>query len=109
MLFLLIGLLGVAFLAADPVRLAIGALCIPLVLAARAISVALPMPLWRRLMPVKTAFPLMVWGGLRGGLSLAMALALPTGPNKELIVTIAYVVVLLSVLVQSLTVRRALV
>jgi CPA1 family monovalent cation:H+ antiporter len=108
MLFLLIGLLGVTLLAADPVRLLIGAACIPLVLVARAISVGLPLPFWNKLLPFRSAFPVMVWGGLRGGLSIAMALSLPNGEMKDLLVTIAYVVVLFSVLVQGATIRRVL-
>jgi CPA1 family monovalent cation:H+ antiporter len=108
MLFLLIGLLGVTLLAADPVRLLIGAACIPLVLVARAISVGLPLPFWNKLLPFRSAFPVMVWGGLRGGLSIAMALSLPNGEMKDLLVTVAYVVVLFSVLVQGATIRRVL-
>jgi CPA1 family monovalent cation:H+ antiporter len=105
-LFLLIGLLGVTLLAGVPIRLLVGVACIPLVLAARAISIAAPLPFWRKLLPFRTTFPVMVWGGLRGGISIAMALALPAGEFKDLIVTITYVVVLFSVLVQGSTIRR---
>jgi CPA1 family monovalent cation:H+ antiporter len=107
-LFLLIGLLGVGLLAGEPSRLLIGAACIPLVLAARAISVGAPLPFWRRLLPFRTTFPVMVWGGLRGGLSIAMALSLPAGEYRDLIVTITYVVVLFSVLVQGATIRSVM-
>lgn len=108
MLFLLIGLLGVTLLAAEPMRLLIGAACIPLVIAARAASVGLPLPFWRKLFPFRSTFPVMVWGGLRGGISIAMALSLPNGEIKDLLVTVAYVVVLFSVLVQGATIRRVL-
>jgi CPA1 family monovalent cation:H+ antiporter len=82
-LFLLIGLLGVTLLAGEPGRLLIGAACIPLVLAARAVSVAAPLPFWSKLLPFRATFPVMVWGGLRGGLSIAMALSLPNGEYKD--------------------------
>ncbi|HWA00999.1 MAG TPA: sodium:proton antiporter [Caulobacterales bacterium] len=105
-LFLLIGLLGVALLAGDPTRLLVGALAVPLVMAARAISVGAPLLFWSKLFPFGSTFGVLVWGGLRGGISIAMALSLPAGPTKELIVTATYVVVLFSVLVQGVTVQR---
>ncbi|MES1202993.1 MAG: sodium:proton antiporter, partial [Pseudomonadota bacterium] len=80
-LFLLIGLLGVALLAGDPTRLLIGALAIPLVMAARAISVGAPLLFWSKLFPFNSTFGVLVWGGLRGGISIAMALSLPEGPT----------------------------
>jgi CPA1 family monovalent cation:H+ antiporter len=52
--------------------------------------------------------PVMVWGGLRGGISIALALALPAGPAKDLLVTATYVVVLFSVLAQGSTIGRVL-
>jgi monovalent cation:H+ antiporter, CPA1 family len=55
---------------------------------------------------------ILTWGGLRGGLSIAMALSLPDGPSKNLILTIAYGIVVFSIVVQGLTLetvaRRAL-
>jgi CPA1 family monovalent cation:H+ antiporter len=49
--------------------------------------------------------PLLVltWGGLRGGLSVAMALSLPEGPSKAPVLTIAYGIVVFSIVVQGLT------
>jgi len=105
-LFLLIGLLGVTLLASAPERLLLGALCIPLVLAARAISVGVPLLFWRKLLPFGSTFPVLVWGGLRGGISIAMALSLAAGPTRDVIVTATYIVVLFSVLVQGATVQR---
>jgi CPA1 family monovalent cation:H+ antiporter len=52
--------------------------------------------------------PVLVWGGLRGGISIALALSLPAGPIKDLLVTATYVVVLFSVLVQGSTVSKVI-
>jgi monovalent cation:H+ antiporter, CPA1 family len=51
---------------------------------------------------------LLTWGGLRGGISVALALALPASPHRDAIITVTYVVVLFSILVQGLTLSRAL-
>lgn len=102
-LFLLIGLEGVALLGrVDLVVVAVAA--IPLVLAARALSVGAPLLLWRRSLPFASTMPVMLWGGLRGGISIALALSLPAGPVKDLLVTATYVVVVFSVLVQGATI-----
>lgn len=99
-LFLLIGLEAVV-LAGRIGLMGIGLLTIPLVLVARAISVGLPLLAWRRLLPFRLAFPALTWGGLRGGISIALALSLPHGPMKDVLVAATYVVVLFSVLVQG--------
>jgi CPA1 family monovalent cation:H+ antiporter len=44
---------------------------------------------------------------LRGAISVALALALPAGPERGAIITVTYVVVLFSILVQGLTLSRA--
>ncbi len=106
-LFLLIGLEVVA-IATDVGHLLVGVASIGLVLAARAASVGLPMLLMSRFSPfTKGAFPILVWGGLRGGISIALALSLPEGPIKETILTATYVVVVFSVIVQGATVGTA--
>lgn len=103
-LFLLIGL--EALVVIDRFGLiGLGILTIPLVLVARAISVGVPLLMWRDLLPFKTAFPIMTWGGLRGGISIALALSLPVGPIKDVLVAVTYVVVLFSVLVQGGTIK----
>ena len=106
-LFLLIGFEVVAISLAWPVLLA-GLVAIPIVLAARFVSISLPMTLLRlagqRLTP--GVVRIMTWGGLRGGISVALALSLPYGPERMTVLTICYIVVLFSILVQGLTIER---
>lgn len=106
-LFLLIGLEGVALLGETPLLL-VGLAAIPLVLLARALSVAAPLLLWSKSLPFRTTLPVLVWGGLRGGISIAMALSLPNGEPKNLLLTATYVVVLFSVLVQGATISSVI-
>jgi len=74
---------------------------VPLVLAARLISVGLPYAFLRRRYPfAPSAFGIMIWGGLRGGLSVAMALSLPAGSERDLLVAVTYGVVVFGLLVQ---------
>lgn len=102
-LFLLIGLEAVVL--ADRIGLlGLGLLTIPLVLVARALSVGVPLLFWRSLLPFKLAFPVMTWGGLRGGISIALALSLPGGPMKDILVAATYMVVLFSVVAQGGTI-----
>ena len=90
-------------------------LIIPLVLIARLISIGLPFSLLRlRHHYNPLTVPILVWGGLRGGLSLAMAMSLPTGvslmaePNidlRELIIMLTFSCVIFSIIVQGLTIK----
>jgi CPA1 family monovalent cation:H+ antiporter len=50
------------------------------------------------------AVTILTWAGLRGGISVALALSLPPGPERPVILAITYVVVVFSILVQGLTV-----
>jgi CPA1 family monovalent cation:H+ antiporter len=82
-----------------------GLLAVPLVLAGRALSVALPMAVlrpWRTFVP--GTFRALTWGGLRGAIPLALALNLPAGPEKSLILVSTYVVGLFSLLIQGSTI-----
>ena len=54
------------------------------------------------------AIPILVWSGLRGGISVALALSLPVSPAKDLLLACTYTVVIFSILVQGLTVRKVL-
>jgi len=102
-LFLLIGLEGMVLLG-TPLFLIVGAAAVPLVLVARTLSVGAPLAFWRKSLPFASAMPVMVWGGLRGGISIALALSLPADGPKDILVTATYVVVLFSVLIQGATI-----
>lgn len=83
-------------------------LVILLVLLARYLAILIPFTLARRWLDLDSKAPLMLtWGGLRGGLSIAMALSIDNMlPQKAFIVTITYAIVLFSVIVQGLTMER---
>ena len=49
---------------------------------------------------------ILTWGGLRGGVSVALALALPLGPERDLLLSITYIVVLSSILLQGLSIGK---
>ena len=106
-LFLLIGLEAIV-VAQRWGLIGLGVLTIPLVLAARAVSVGVPLFAWRKLLPFRLTFPIMTWGGLRGGISIALALSLPASPVKDVLVVATYLVVLFSVLVQGGTIKAVI-
>jgi len=81
------------------------------VLASRFVTVASIINLLRRLRGGDRrtgpgAVRLLTWGGLRGGVSLALALSLPLGEQRDMVLTLTYLVVLMSILLQGLTVGR---
>jgi CPA1 family monovalent cation:H+ antiporter len=107
-LFLLIGL-EILIVTVSNQTVILGIFAIAAVLLGRLISVGIPITLLR----LKTDFDkgtirLLTWGGLRGGLSIAMALSLPESPEKSIILTLTYAVVLFSILVQGLSFRRVI-
>jgi CPA1 family monovalent cation:H+ antiporter len=87
--------------------LTLGILAIVIVLIARFISVLLPYSLLKHeeSKPIKTV-AILTWGGLRGGISIALALSLGDNTSSELILYITYSVVLFSILVQGLSIGR---
>jgi CPA1 family monovalent cation:H+ antiporter len=104
-LFLIIGL-EVLAVEGETAFLLAGALMIPVVLLARWVSVALPVRLLRDRELSPDTVKVLTWGGLRGGISVALALSLPPGPERELLLTVSYVVVVFSILVQGTTLKR---
>lgn len=104
-LFVLIGVEVVALDFAEPLLIA-GAVAIPVVLFARWTSVGIPITLLRRLRAFTPhAVKVLTWSGLKGGISVALALSLPAGPERGLLVTATYLVVCFSIVVQGLTVE----
>ncbi len=104
-LFLAIGFEVLALTLSGEIFLAI-AVAIPLTLAARFISVATPLTVLRLGRTfTKGAVPVLTWGGLRGGISVALALSLPDVPSKDVILAATYGVVIFSIVVQGLTIE----
>lgn len=106
LLFLLIGL-EMIVLSFKPVTVWIGLLAIAVVLMARLISVFLPTFLlsFRRSVE-RSLVPILTWGGLRGGISVALALSLPRGEYRDAVVSITYMIVVFSIVVQGLTIGK---
>ena len=106
MLFVLIGL-EVLVLSFKLEYLIAGLIMIPVVLLIRFISVGVPVSL----MKLRQSFTpkiirILTWGGLRGGISIALVLTLPPGEYREELLVITYVIVVFSILVQGLTVGK---
>lgn len=85
----------------------LGIACILVTLLARYIAIRVP----TIIIPFKEKFSkgtitLLVWGGLRGGVSIALALSLPQGPYKEAIIAATYFVVVFSIIVQGLSISK---
>ena len=82
-------------------------LIIPVVIFARWCSVAASIALLSRRRPFRRGIiPILTWGGLRGGLSVAMALSLPQSPWRATIIAITYGVVIFSIAIQGTTIKR---
>lgn len=107
-LFLPIGL-EVVMISQDWRLIVLGFATIPLVLLARAISVLGPLAALRPLRDLGPMAPVtLIWGGLRGGISVALVLVLPDGPARSIALAATYVVVLFSVIVQGSMIERVL-
>ena len=107
-LFVLIGLEILIISTTGPLLLA-GVLAIFVVLIGRFVSVFIPVTFLRRYREFSPhVIKILTWGGLRGGISVALALSLPAGTERETILSITYVVVIFSILVQGLTIGHLL-
>lgn len=84
-----------------------GCISVIIVLIARLISVAVPIFFLKfKKTFEKHALAILTWGGLRGGISVALALSLPKSPVNDILVSITYIIVLFSIIVQGLTIGR---
>lgn len=105
-LFVLIGL-EILILTFTRQFVAVGVFMIPVILLARFISVGIPITLLRAFKTFSPGvIPLLTWSGLRGGISIALALSLPMGPERQVILVMTYTVVVFSIVIQGLTIDK---
>lgn len=105
-LFVLIGM-EILVLTIDLSFLLAGLIAIPIVLACRYLSLLLPINFFKKKLNfVPNTNIIMTWGGLRGGISIALALGLTPEMHRDLFLVVTYVVVVFSILVQGLTVGK---
>lgn len=105
-LFMLIGL-EIIILNINGNHVAAGVLMFFVVLMARFIAVGIPVSILK----LRQSFhphvvTILTWGGIRGGISVALALSLPLGPERNVIVAITYVIVIMSVILQGLSIKN---
>jgi CPA1 family monovalent cation:H+ antiporter len=105
-LFVLIGL-EILILPFDLNFLLMGVIIVPIVLISRYLSLSPLVAIFNRYLDFvpKTAL-IMTWGGLRGGISIALALSLTDSMNKDLFLIVTYIVVVFSILIQGLTIGQ---
>ncbi len=105
-LFVLIGL-EVMVISFSYKILVAGILAISIVLASRFASVSIPVLILKKHRTFSpNVIKILTWGGLRGGISVALALSLPTGEYRQHILAITYCVVVFSILVQGMTLGK---
>jgi CPA1 family monovalent cation:H+ antiporter len=105
-LFLLIGL-EVIILRFSPGAFGLALMAIPIALAARLAAVSTPVLLFRWTGSLSSRnIPFLTWAGVRGGISVALALSLPEHPEKSVVLAATYAVVLFTIVVQGTTLGR---
>ncbi len=103
-LFVLIGL-EILILPFEQSYLTAGILAIPIVLLCRYASLSLPIEIFKKKLEfIPKTNLIMTWGGLRGGISIALALSLTEEMSRNLILNMTYIVVVFSIVIQGLTV-----
>jgi CPA1 family monovalent cation:H+ antiporter len=105
-LFVLIGM-ELLVLTFETSYIIAGVISIPLVLICRYISLLIPVNIFKKKLNfVPNTTLIMTWGGLRGGISIALALGLTQEMHRDLFLVITYVIVVFSIIVQGLTVGK---
>jgi CPA1 family monovalent cation:H+ antiporter len=108
LLFLMIGL-EIIVVSIDGAALAAALLAIPVTLASRLLSVTVSaLGLHWRAPNKRVALAALTWGGVRGGIAVALALSLPPSPYRDAILTAAYMVVLFNIVIQGLSIEAVL-
>ena len=105
-LFALIGL-EVLILKLELSYLVVGVIAIPLVVMARFFSVGIPIALLKSVTSIRYSdhvIKILAWGGIRGGISIALALTLPAGAERDIFLVMTYIIVIFSIVVQGLTI-----
>jgi len=106
LLFVLIGM-EVLLITFNANVLVAALVAIAMTLFARYVTVGLPVHLMRGAFKLpQGAWKVLTWGGLRGGISVALALSLPAGPQRDTVLALTYCVVVFSTLAQGLTIGR---
>ncbi len=105
-LFILIGM-ELLIMHFEGVYIALGLTCIVLVLAARYVALTIPIRILKKKLDfVPGTTVLMTWGGLRGGISIALALSLTAEMERDLFLHITYIIVVFSIIVQGLSMKK---
>ncbi|MBL8722443.1 MAG: sodium:proton antiporter [Planctomycetes bacterium] len=106
-LFLLIGIEVLAIDYSRSAYLWAAAALVPVALLVRFVSVWVPLRVVRRQNPVgRGALPVLTWGGLKGGISIALAMKTPEFPGRNAVLTVTYALVVFSIVVQGLTIGK---
>lgn len=105
-LFMLIGL-EMLVLTLDGRYVLAALIAIPIAIFSRWLGVAIPIFSMKKVRTFeKGTIPILTWGGLRGGISVALALSLPEFPQKGLLVSVTYIIVIFSIIAQGLTLKK---